>query len=340
MMPIDGSFGEGGGAIVRNAVALSAVTQKLCKIINIRANRPNPGLQVQHLVAIEAIQKLCNAKVKGAKLHSTELEFIPQKITEKNLNLKISTAGSVGLVLQSVMIAATSSSGINVEINGGATNGKWAAPVNFIKHVVLPILEKIGYKAEINIEKYGYYPKGGSAINAEINPSVLTPLVLTDPGRLLSVCGISHASLHLEKADVAARQANAAKKIIKEKLGIEPDIDVKYVDALNPGSAIDLWALTSNSILGADALGERRKPAEEVGKEAAYALLEEIKSCAAVDSHAEDQLLPYMALAGGGKIRVPKITSHTRTNIWVIEKFIDVKFSINEMGRTIECRKR
>ncbi len=343
MIEIQGDYLEGGGQIVRTALALSAVTQRPIHISNIRKGRANPGLQAQHIEAANAISSLCNAKIEGNKLHSTELKFYTGKIQSKKISITIPTAGSVALVLQALMIAAVHAENkIHIEISGGATNGKWAPPVNYVKYVLLPLLEKFGYKGDIDVKKYGYYPKGGAHVITMIRPSKLNPINLVERGDIIEISGLSHASKHLEKARVAERQAKTTEEIIKKGLNIKPNISVEYIDTLNPGSAIELFAKTKNSILGSDGLGEVKKRAEDVGKEAAQKIIEEIKSLACVDEYAEDQLLPYMALAaeqGESRIKVPKLTNHTKTNIWVIEKFLPGKFEIYEKEKIISCRK-
>lgn len=336
MIEIDGSFGEGGGQIIRTSIALSAVTGKPCKITNIRAGRKNPGLQAQHLEAVKAAAKMCDAKTKGVELHSTELEFSSGKIKSGNISITIPTAGSVGLVLQPLMIAALHAErAVHINIKGGATNGKWAMPAGYAKNVLLPLLAKMGYKAHIEINRYGYYPVGGAEVEMAIEPAKLSPLVLVDQGKTLSITGVSHASNALEKASVAERQQKTARKIIFDAIGIAPEIKAVYVDSACPGSALELFAETENSFMGSEGLGERGKRAEDVGKEAAERLVEYVKS--PLDEHAEDQLIPYMALAGAGRVKVFSVSGHTRTNILVTEKFLPVKFSINEKEKTIEC---
>ncbi|MEM7819790.1 MAG: RNA 3'-terminal phosphate cyclase [Candidatus Aenigmatarchaeota archaeon] len=338
MIELDGSYLEGGGSIVRVGVALSAVTEKPCRIFNIRKGRCNPGLQYQHIEAINAVANLCDAKVIGVSLKSKEIEFFPNKIKSGEIKIKIPTAGSIGLILQSILIASIHAKDvINIEIDGGATNGKWAAPVNYIKNVISQFLEKMGYKIKIDIKKYGYYPKGGAKVNARIEPcKKLKPLNIIECGKIISIDGISHASKFLEKLRVAERQREIAYNMLLNEFGIEPNIEIKYVDSLCPGSALDLWCKTENSFFGSDGLGERGKRAEDVGREAATHLIEQIKS-GAVDEHAEDQLLPYMALTNNSSIRIPKLTNHTKTNIWVIEKFLPVKFDIDEENKIIRC---
>lgn len=339
MIEVDGSFGEAGGQILRTSVALSAVTGKACRILNIRAKRKNPGLQAQHLEAVKATAKLCDAEVKDAELHSTELEFLPGKIKSGNISISIPTAGSVGLVLQPVMIAAMhAEKTVNVSIGGGATNGMWAMPAGYAKHVLLPLLEKMGYQAGMKIMRYGYYPAGGAEVEVEISPANLFPLTLLDAGKIVAIRGISHASKELEKASVAERQQKTARKIIFDALGIVPEIKAVYADSACPGSAVDLYAETESSFLGSGGLGEKGKRAEDVGKEAADKIIQYIKSGSPLDEHAEDQLIPYLALAKGqSKMRVFSISDHTKTNIWVTEKFMPVKFRIDEVQKIIEC---
>lgn len=338
MIEIDGSFGEGGGSVVRIAIALSAVTNKPCKIYNIRAKRAKGGLQAQHLEAVKALAKLSDAEVKGAHLGSTALEFHPRKIRSGNISISIPTAGSTGLVLQGLMIAAIHADGnVKITISGGATNGKWAMPLNYATNVLLPLLEKMGYKAIINIERYGYYPKGGSRVSVVIEPCNLFPLMLTERGAVIKIEGVSHAAQELSKAQVVERQQKTARDIIFKELKIAADVRAQYNDTICPGSAIELWALCEKSVLGSDGLGELGKRSEDVGKEAAQHLVEQIRSGAAVDEYAEDQLIPYMALAAGSEIKVPKLTGHTKTNIWLVEQFLPVKFEVKD--NIINCKK-
>lgn len=335
MIELDGSHDEGGGQILRTAVGLSAYTGKSFKIYNIRAKRSNPGLMAQHLEAVNAAAKLCNAKVEGNKLHSTELSFVPDKIQAGQLNIKIPTAGSVGLVLQALLIPASLTS-LKIKIEGGATYGRWAPPMDYLANILFPLLERMGYNLEVGKIKDGFYPKGGALVEVSVKRSELKPIEFTEKGEPLSIKGISVASSNLEKARVAERQAMSASRILFDEFSDLPlDLKALYRDAICPGTGITLWAECENSIIGADSLGDIGKKSEQVGKEAAVKLIKEFSSGAAVDSHAADQLLPFIAIAGSGKIKTSKITGHIRTNAFVIEKFLGVKFKI--MEDLVEC---
>ena len=338
LIEIDGSFGEGGGAILRTALGLSAITQKPIKIFNIRKGRKEPGLRTQHLESIKAVADLCNARLTGANLGSTEIEFYPGKIESKNLDIKIGTAGSIGLVFQSLkLIALKLETPIQITITGGATFGKFAPPTLYTKHTLLPILSRVGYNADIDIIKNGFFPVGGAKAIIKMNPcKELKPLILDKPGEIEKIHGLSIASRHLEKANVAYRQAKKAEDILDQ---FDVDIKIEYVDADCPGSGIVLWAKDKNgNLIGSDGLGERGKPAEAIGEEAAKSLLKAIHST--VDSHTSDQLLTFMALAkGNSRIIAPKLTDHAKTNIWVIKKFLKTEFKSTEKENvSIECR--
>jgi len=327
MIEIDGL--NGGGQILRTVCSLSAVTRIPVKVFNIRGARPSAGLKVQHLNAIKAVGQLCDAEIKGLSLGSKEIEFHPKKLVSRNLNVNLSTAASIGLVLQALLIATPwLKKNVKFTINGGGTWNKWAPPVMYLENVLFPLL---GEKSEIKIIREGYYPRGGAKVEVLAKPLKLKKFDLLECGGVKEVCGISIASKHLKKARVAERQAKAAEQTLEK---FKPKITVKYVDALNPGSGILVWAKTTNSILGGDSLGERGKKAEKVGREAANNLLKELDG--AVDSHAADMILPYLAIVGG-KIRTTRISNHIRTNAAVIEKFFpNVKFNIDEKTKVVE----
>jgi len=329
MIELDGS--EAGGQFVRTAVALSAMTGKAVKIINIRGARPQPGLKTQHIEGIYSIGELCDAKIMGLELGSQTLEFVPGKIEPHDLKIRISTAGSIGLVLQAVMLAiAKLEKPITIDIKGGGTWGKWAPPVEYLKNVFFPL---VGEKTTIDVKKEGFYPKGGAEVVVETVPWKPRKIELLEAGPVEKILGVSCASLPLARAKVAERQVDAAGMILRQKLGKTLDAEIKYKPTDSTGSGILIYAKTKHSIVGGDCIGELRKSAEEVGKEAAKNLIIDLAQ-GAVDRHAADMLLPYLALAGNGSIRTPEITNHITTNISVIEKFLPVRFVVDgEKGK-------
>ena len=328
MLEIDGSYGEGGGQIIRTAIAMSAIKQIPIKITNIRANRSKPGLQAQHLTGVKAAAELCNAKVKGAELGSTEIEFSPGKIKTGGFRFDIGTAGSITLVLQTLIpICAFAPGVVRLEIRGG-THALHAPPIEYFQNVFCDYAEKFGLIVTANVEKYGFFPKGGGVVKVEVKPAKsYKPINLTERGKLLNLKVFSIASEDLKSANVADRQVAGFRQNIKPDFVVKPFTE--YTKTLSTGSAVYAHALYSNCKLGCSALGERGKKAEDVGRECAVDLLKEINSEATVDKHLADQLIPFLGLFGGEFV-TSDITEHTKTNVWVVEKFINKKFKIEE----------
>ena len=354
MIQLDGTLGEGGGQIVRTALALSTLAQQGFNVTNIRKGRPEPGLKMQHVHCIKALQKLTGAQAEGAELGSTELTFIPQPLKGKSLSIDIETAGSITLFLQAVLLPCCfADKPTKMEITGG-TDVAWAMPMDYFREVLVPHLQRWA-DIEVKTQKRGYYPKGNGTATIRIKPRTsrndfptLAPfleqlrktgpkLELNEQHHLLYIKGISHASKSLEEARVAERQAHAAQQELA-KYDCPISIRSEYADTLSPGSGITLWAVfsknkedldTSNPIiLGADALGEKGVPAETIGKNAAEKLRATIASGAAADAHLTDNLIPWMALYAPSTLKAEKITPHTTTNIEVVKKFIPANFEV------------
>jgi RNA 3'-phosphate cyclase len=331
MVEIDNSYLEGGGQILRTATALAVVTKKPCHIFNIRAKRPKPGLMPQHLLGIQALAQLCSGVLEGDFLGSEEIKFWPGEIGRgrASANIKIETAGSITLVLQTLIPPALFvPSPVKISFNGGATDTFFSPTIDHFRYCFLKILEKMGCEVEINILKRGYYPEGGAKVEVKVFPSKLKPMNLTERGELKKILVISGASNTLKDKKVAERQLAGVREVLgKLKLPIEEKVE--YYDTRCPGSQICLIAEFENTVIGTDNLGKLGKRAEDVGKEAALELLKEQKSEACLDKHLADQILPYLALVKNkSSITVSEITNHCRTNIWVIEKFLDGKFKI------------
>ncbi|MGP8337946.1 MAG: RNA 3'-terminal phosphate cyclase [Methanosarcinaceae archaeon] len=327
MIEIDGSYGEGGGQIVRTAVSLSAITGKEIKVYNIRKNRPESGLKPQHLKAIETAAMLCDADVTGLSIGSTGIKFSPLELKGGNYEIDIGTAGSISLLLQCIMpIAACAPDDTELAITGG-TDVAWSPPIDYLKYITARALSKMGYDCEIELVARGYYPKGRGRVFVNLKPSRLKKFNFTaEKGK---VYGISHCSNLPEH--VASRQADSAASLIREA-GFKCEINTECVTCRSTGSGISLW----HGLAGGSALGKRGLPAREVGINAAGEILTELWSGASVDVHLADQLIPYMGLCNGnfgsGSYIVRELSKHTLTNIRVTEQFLDVKFNVKKTG--------
>jgi len=335
MIEIDGAYLEGGGQILRTATALSVITQLPCRIFNIRQSRPKPGLAIQHLLGIRALAEFCQGRLEGDELGSKEIKFYPGEKYQNQISLKIPTAGSLTLILQTLILPSLFiQQPVQISLNGGATDTFFSPPFDYFQFVFLNFLKKLGAPIQINLRKRGYYPVGGAQVEVKISPASLKPLNLTERGDLKKILILSGASTSLKNKKVAERQITGVKEILgKLKLPLEEKVEYYETDC--PGSQICLIADFANSTLGASSLGKIGKPAEEVGKEAALELLQEEKSNACLDKYLADQVIPYLALLNQKTtVTVSAITRHCQTNIWVTEKFIPGQFVIKNNSIT------
>ncbi len=331
MIEIDGSQGEGGGQILRTAVALSTVLNRAVRVSRIRAGRTPPGLKAQHLTGVRAAAQLCNASIKEAGVGSTELVYQPGPIRRGSFSFDVGTAGSITLVLQTVMpILAFASGEVGLKITGG-TDVRWSPPVDYLKLVTLPQLSRLGYQGGLELRRRGHYPKGGGEVGFTSSPcDGLRPLKGLTAGDVVEIQGVSHVT-GLPR-HIAERQTGSARDVITKEGLPPPNIEVET--AAGPlqgtGSGIVLFALgSSGTALGSDSLGEKGKPAELVGEEAGRRLVEEVRSNAFLDRHMGDMVIPYIALARGtSEVSVSQVTQHTLTNIHVAEQLANVKFEV------------
>lgn len=343
MLEIDGSQKSGSGTILRLSIALAGVLGEPLHIYNIRQRRGQPGLRPQHLESVLTAAKLCNAEMKGAKLGSRELWFKPDGTVSGEIRAEIGTAGSISMLLLTILpLCAYAKGAVSVQVVKGGTDVRHAPTINYLKHVLLPILERMGLKASLTIRKYGYYPKGMGEVLLEVQPcSKLTPIRLEEFGTVEKLRGVSVCTF-LEDRKVAERQAKAANRYLKAH-GYEAKIQVVN-DKSNPlqkGSSLVLWAETSTgALLGGDAIGELRKLSEVVGREAAENLFREVMAQATVDVHLADMLVPYIALADGNSVYLTQdVTDHLDTNMWLAQKILGVKFQVMKVGNLYRIKK-
>ncbi len=319
MLEIDGSHGEGGGQVLRTALAISAATGTSVVVDNVRGERDPAGLKPQHLAAVRLLADMADAKVEGDETGSERVVFEPQQVSPGRYSVDIGTAGSVTLVAGAGLLAAATVDGeVELSVQGG-TDVRWSPTYDYLENVTLPLLEKAGVDADARLVRRGHYPEGGGEIEVEVAEPGMEPLEIPERGDLRRVRGRVHVS-NLP-THVAERMAESACENF-EDVAVPVAIEEVEQDATSTGTSITLWAEYENTVLGASALGERGVPAEDVGERAARRLKDEMEADGTVDRYAADQLAPFVALAGGG-YTAPEATPHLETCVWLCRQFLD-----------------
>ena len=337
-LTIDGSMGEGGGSIVRLSAAFSILFNRAIKINNIRANRSKPGLRTQHVLGLKTLSQLTNSRLSECTVGTKFITLIPNKDIKNHIVVNIDTAASLGLLIQPIQIACLGFSelksvGIEILLKGGGTFGKWAPSLSYLKHVTYKIFEKLGFRIDIKIHKHGFYPKGGADVKCILYPPIkkLNPINLTELGNLNLINGEIILTNHLKKSSIGERIIKTVEQQIRRKLELETDIRFTYVSALSPGVGLSLWAMSdSGSIISTGTiLGEKHITSEKLGSIAVEEIFKYIKNRIPVDNYLSDQLIPIMAYTEAhSKIKVLEITSHTKTNLDLIQLFISRNYKI------------
>lgn len=322
LLVIDGAFGEGGGQILRSALALSLFHRQPFRIYNIRKARSRPGLQPQHLMAVKAAATVGAANVEGAKVGSRELIFRPGPVQAGHYEFDIGTAGSTSLVLETVLPALLCAPQESQLIIRGGTHNPYAPPYEFLAHAFLPLLRSMGPQVTLQMARPGYYPKGGGCIIARIEPATrLAQLAIEQRGALRrrqAVATLSHLPEH-----IARRELNVLRRELELS---EAEIRVYQTDtAYGQGNYLTVTLESEYITEVFTGFGERGVRAETV----AHRLAEEVKTyldaVVPVGEHLADQLLLPMALAGGGSFVTLRPTLHTTTNLWIIGRFLDIR---------------
>jgi len=338
MIEIDGTFGEGGGQILRTALALSAVTGEAFHISKIRGGRPKPGLRRQHLTAVLAAQEVTRAEVRGAELDSTDLTFAPARVAGGEFHFDIQTAGSAMLVLQTILpplFRADQASAVTVR---GGTHNPMSPPFDFFAETFLPATARLGFRAEGRLVRHGFFPAGGGQIVVKIEPAKGTePTDFAAPG------GPVVLSARVILARLPERVWDAEKRAL-QSLGLNfAAIERRDVsDSAGPGNCVQIIVdrgqndHRTRTIL--TAFGERGRPSAQVVEEAAGYARELLATNAAVDRFLADQLLIYLGMAGGGSFTAPSLSLHATTNMAVIEKFLPVRFAAEQVGNLAHVR--
>lgn len=331
MITIDGSEGEGGGQVLRNACALSLVTGQSFRIHSIRGGRQKPGLMRQHLTAIEAACRLGNADCDGLEIGASEIVFRPGAIRAGDYRFAIGTAGSTGLVLQTILIPLLLADGPSRLVIEGGTHNLAAPPFDFIERAFLPIINRMGARVKARLIRHGFFPRGGGQIEIEILPAALAPIECLDRGSPTHVSATALiAGLPFE---IAQRELDTARKLLPH-WSDEAFATRQLPEELGPGNALLLEAGFDHVTEIVTGFGKLGVSAESLAKTAAQRMAGYLASAAFAGPYLADQLLLPFALAGGGSFTTVKPSQHTLTAASVIQAFTGkhVAFAHQETG--------
>ncbi len=337
MVIIDGSLGEGGGQVLRTSLSLSMITGETLSIVNIRTKRSKPGLMRQHLTAVKAAEEICGARVDGDFAGSTELEFKPGRIRHGDYAFSIATAGSATLVLQTVLPALLSTAGESHLRLAGGTHNPLAPPFDFLDRTFLPLLRRMGASASARLLRYGFYPAGGGLLEVDAKGcaswSRLSLLERKGETRLSSLC--LYSSL---PSSIAKRE----QEVLQQRLPLAASA-IQRVDSPGPGNAAMVVACSGEGDETLEevftAFAEKRIAAEKVAEQVAAEVSAYCRSAAVLGYHSADQILLYMALAGGGEFTTTLLSRHAQTNMQVIQSFLPLHFVTRETDGVcrVEC---
>ena len=341
MIYIDGSYGEGGGQVLRTSLSLATITGQPIRIERIRAGRKKPGLAAQHLTGVRAAAAICNAQVQGDELGSTNLEFTPSSSVQAGkYTFDVSdaregrSAGAVTLVLQTILLPLVLARGDSQIILRGGTHVAYSPSLSYIEQVYLPILKRMGVQAEVRLHRWGWYPQGGGEVELHVSGgSTLSSINLLERGQLQEVRGL--AVVTQLPSHIPQRMASRAENLLHEA-HLKATVRPLRERGVAPGAGIFLTAEYEDSLAGFGALGRLGLPADKVAEIACQELLNFHKTNAPVEEHLADQLLLPAALGSEtSQYRVAEISTHLTTNAWVIHQFGIASISIDEVERVV-----
>ena len=327
MITIDGSFGEGGGQILRTSLALSILTGQNFRIKNIRAARKKPGLLRQHLTAVDAAVQVSNAKIKGNDLHSSELEFSPGEVMPGSFKFRIGTAGSTTLVLQTILpVLMTAKTESQITIEGG-THNPYAPPYDFFEKSFVPVINNSGPKLSPSLERVGFFPAGGGCIKLSISPTTrIKPIDLVESGILKSRFAVSLSS------KISKRVGEDEVTQVQHRLNLSAEeCHSRRVNSHGPGNILFIGVEYQNVTEIFTGFGQIGVSLKKVVNQAVREYQNYQQAGVPVGSFLADQLLIPIAMSGKGRFKTLKPSMHTLTNIEVINKFLDIKITASQI---------
>lgn len=330
MLRIDGSNGEGGGQILRTSLALAIITRRPVFIENIRAKRDKPGLRRQHLMAVQAAARISGAKVSGDVLGSRELRFEPGAAQAGEYKFDIGSAGSTTLVLQTILPPLLLAIGRStIELVGG-THNPFAPPVDFLERAFLPLVNRMGPRVSLVLERPGFYPAGGGRLRVEVEPAGrLAPIEIVERGAIRSrLCRATVSNLpeHIAGRELAtvATALDWPEECLERRRYRERNF--------GPGNVVSIEIESEHVSEVFTGFGRRGVPAETVAGEAAAQAKRYLEADVPIGEHLADQLLLPLALAGGGSYVMMAPTPHATTNIEIIRRFLDVRIEVERQS--------
>jgi RNA 3'-terminal phosphate cyclase (ATP) len=328
MLVIDGSFGEGGGQILRSALALSLVTGEPFRMENIRANRKKPGLLNQHLTAVQAAASIGQAKLEGASLGSKMLTFRPGRVTPGEYFFSIGTAGSATLVLQAVLPALLGASGPSQLTLSGGTHNPMAPPFDYLQRVFVPLVSALGPRVSLELHRHGFFPAGGGKFTVRIEPAAQWRRLDLHRGgerpRISATALVAKLPRHIAERELS---------VVATKMSLPEDrLEIEEIsDSLSPGNVLMIEMASREVTELVTAFGQRGVRAEDVAASAVREANEFLSAAVPVGPHLADQLLIPLALAGGGSYDTLALTLHTTTNVEVVRKFLDIQIHASNL---------